>query len=219
MTVFFKEKKQIENWLILQKVKDYTLIKDKNYGYVVDVQADVHLSKRDLEFIPVKFNVIKGSFCCDGNKLKELDFCPHTVSNSFYCENNFIQSLKGCPQHVGSGFYCDNNQITSLEYAPSQIEGNFDCSMNPLNTLKDCPLIVKATFRCKDTQLESMQYIPEFVQGQFNAQENPLLGNLQQKYKFEDFKKAHEEFIAKATMEKLNFVLANEKKSTHKIKI
>lgn len=44
MTNFYKDKKQITNWLDKYGVKNYILIPDEKYGFVVDVNGSVDLS-------------------------------------------------------------------------------------------------------------------------------------------------------------------------------
>ena len=44
MNKFYKDKQHIINWLDKYGVKKYTLISDKKYGFVVDVNNDVDLN-------------------------------------------------------------------------------------------------------------------------------------------------------------------------------
>ena len=109
MTKFYKDKQQIINWLDSYAIKNYTLVPDEKYGFIVDVNSHVNLSFKELIDIPVKFNKAKGYFYCDNNQLTSLEFCPQTVSGSFYCGANQLTSLEFSPQTVGGGFYCNKN--------------------------------------------------------------------------------------------------------------
>ena len=73
MNEFYKDKQQITNWLDKYQVKNYTLILDEKYGFVVDIDGDFKLNDKNLTNIPVKFNIVKGDFYCDNNpKLREI---------------------------------------------------------------------------------------------------------------------------------------------------
>ena len=132
MTKFYTDKQQIINWLEKHEVKNYTLVPDEQYGFVVDVYGDVNLRDKKLLNIPVKFNKISGSFYCDNNKLNSLEFCPQIIGDNFYCYSNQLTSLEFCPQTVGRSFNCSENKITSLEFCPETIGGNFWCGSNQL---------------------------------------------------------------------------------------
>ena len=67
--MLLKTKKQIIEWLENYGVKNYKLISDEKYGYLVNVNGPVYLSHKQLESIDVKFNIIKGHFNCGINKL------------------------------------------------------------------------------------------------------------------------------------------------------
>ena len=100
MTNFYKNKQQITNWLDKYEIKNYTLIPDENYDFVVDVNGHVDLDHKELITIPVKFNKIKGSFYCNNNQLNSLEFCPKVVGGNFNCSNNQLTSLKYCPKEI-----------------------------------------------------------------------------------------------------------------------
>lgn len=124
---------EIEEWLDEYGVTNYKI----NDDYTVDVNGSVDLNKQDLEEIPVEFNIVKGSFSCADNKLKNLINCPKRVEKSFYCYNNRLISLEGCPEYVGEHMDCSGgkNQLVSLEYAPKYIKDNFLCDYNPIESL------------------------------------------------------------------------------------
>lgn len=59
---FFKTEKEIIDWLDSEFIKNYTIIPDKEYGFVVNVNESVHLDFCDFELFPVKFNTVNGYF-------------------------------------------------------------------------------------------------------------------------------------------------------------
>ena len=163
MTKFYTDKQQIIAWLKKHKVKNYTLVPDEQYGFIVNAIGDVDLSDRKLFSIPVKFNAVTGGFYCSNNRLTSLEFCPQTVGNGFHCDNNQLISLEFSPETVGSHFSCNNNQLTSLEFSPQTVGGNFHCSENRLISLEFCPQIVGDSFYCENNpELKEIQEITDF---------------------------------------------------------
>ena len=131
MTNFYKNKRQIINWLEKHKVKSYTLVPDEQYIFIVNVTGAVYLSNKDLTNIPVKFNEVNGDFYCNHNQLTSLEFCPQKVDGNFSCSHNQLTSLEFCPQAVTGIFYCSDNQLTSLEFCPQTVGEKFYCKNNP----------------------------------------------------------------------------------------
>ena len=109
MNNFYKDKQQIINWLDKYDIKNYTLMPDEQYGFVIDVNGSVDLSHKELINIPVKFNEVSGDFHCHINKLTSLEFSPQTVCGNFLCNHNKLTSLEFCPQTVSDSFDCHNN--------------------------------------------------------------------------------------------------------------
>ena len=109
MTKFYTDEKQIINWLEKYKIKKYTLVPDKKYEFIVNVNGHVDLRGKELLSIPVKFNEVNGDFYCNDNKLTSLEFSPQTVDGDFYCSNNKLTSLEFIPQTVGLSFDCSHN--------------------------------------------------------------------------------------------------------------
>ena len=90
----FKEKNKIVAWLNEYNIKNYKLVADDKYGFIVDVPGDVCLSDNQLKHIPVKFNIVNGNFDCNNNELTSLDFCPKLVNGYFSCSFNKLASLE-----------------------------------------------------------------------------------------------------------------------------
>ena len=179
MSNLFNKKKDIINWLEKYEVKNYTLIKDREYGYVVDVEGYVNLYDKKLSKIKVKFNHIQGHFLCGLNKLQSLEGAPNIVDGNFYCEHNQIISLEGSPKEVFGNFYCSYNKLTSLQGSPQIIKGNFVCNNNQLNSLKGAPQEVGKKFYCHNNpQLGIYQKMTNFNEIKTLLEKDNLSNNL-----------------------------------------
>lgn len=102
-------KELIKEICIRYKIKNYTINKDGS----IDVTDNVNLSFMGLSELPLKFNIVLGSFDCSDNELT---------------------SLKNCPIEVGEYFKCHHNQLTDLEYFP--IVEDYTRSFVGMNPLK-----------------------------------------------------------------------------------
>ena len=124
--MLLKEKEEIKAWLNQYQIINYEIIKDEDYGYVVNVNGSVNLARKKLKSIDVKFNQINGWFSCAFNHLTSLEGCPEIVNGSFYCNANKINSFKYSPKVIGDHFFGANNlfSIDSLNFFPSQIKNN-----------------------------------------------------------------------------------------------
>ena len=149
------------------KIENYTINDDLS----IDVDGDVELYSKNLEYLPLKFNYVNGYFNCDYNNLKTLEGCPQTVDGVFDCSQNELKSLKGCPQTIGMDFYCSFNELETLEGSPSVVNANFLCDDNELTTLKGCPQTVSGGFNCKFNKLTDLEHFPE-VNGRIDIEEN-----------------------------------------------
>ena len=103
----------------------------KNHDGSYNVDGNVNLSQKNIKKLPVKFNIVKGSFLCYNNYLTSLEGAPNKVGGTFTCWNNQLTSLEGAPKEVGGDFWCGYNQLTSLEDAPKEVGENFECHNNP----------------------------------------------------------------------------------------
>ena len=155
------EKYEIENYII-------------NDGLSIDVDGDVDLYKKKLEYLPLKFNYVGGTFNCSFNQLKILEGCPRTVVGDFFCDYNELKTLKGSPQTVDGSFYCYNNELKTLEGCPKTVGGDFDCFENELKTLEGSPQTVGGTFNCSYNELITLEGSPQTVDGSFNCSRNKL---------------------------------------------
>jgi hypothetical protein len=152
------------------KIENYTINDDLS----IDVNGDVELDSKNLEYLPLKFNYIGGGFYCPYNvELKSLEGCPQTVNGDFYCYYNKLKSLEGCPQTVNGDFYCFNNNLKTLKGCPQTVNGNFSCDNNELKSLKGCPQTVNGNFGCKDNELKDLEHFPE-VNGIIGIRGNPV---------------------------------------------
>lgn len=70
------DRKYIINWLNQYDIKNYELVEDAEYGYVMNVAHSVNLCKIQLTKIEVKFNIVEGYFNCSKNSLTSLKAPP-----------------------------------------------------------------------------------------------------------------------------------------------
>lgn len=64
MKKLLKNRKSITNWLDKYGVENYKLVKDAQYGFVVNINGNVYLGHKNLTILPVKFGVVSGYFYC-----------------------------------------------------------------------------------------------------------------------------------------------------------
>ena len=144
----FNTKEEIEAWLDLMGIKNYTI----NEDLTVDVKGNVQLSRKGLTSIPVQFGTIAGDFKCPYNKITSLQGSPKEVKGDFYCAFNKLANLDGCPKEVKGNFFCNDNKLTSLEGSPKEVGGGFDCVGNDLTSLQGGPNKVGVDFYCSENK-------------------------------------------------------------------
>lgn len=139
------------------------------------VPGDLNLSGLKLTELPDLTDVVvKGSFWCMGNKLKDLTGAPRVVEGDVMCGTNRLTSLEGAPQEVGGAFNCMGNRLTSLKGAPRNPGGAFDCSYNKLTSLEFGPLTAMENYDCSHNQITSLEKGPRFISGDFICNDNKL---------------------------------------------
>ena len=171
--MLLKKKEEIENWLNQYNIKNYKLIEDQEYGYIVNVNDHVNLYGNNLISIDVKFNEIKGNFDCSVNLLRSLKGSPKIVNGNFFCYVNELTNLKGGPEKVTGYFDCSENYLKTLEGAPKIIQLSFDCNFNQLKTLEYFPQVLKS-ISCSCNKLTSLKGIPKVINGSFDCSNNLL---------------------------------------------
>lgn len=140
---FLKKSADIKKWLQEYGIplERCTLIKNKKYGFIVDVDTDIILIHKKLSFIPVKFNKVHGVFNCAKNELTSLEFCPKEVL-AFNCAYNKLTSLEFCPEHIHNKFVAMTNNLQNLIFFPKSVGGN--------------------TYIWNNEALEQFQYVNDF---------------------------------------------------------
>lgn len=119
----------------------------------IDVGSSVDLSNFQLTHIPLKFNIVEGSFWINSNKLETLENSPNYVRYDFNCSNNpNLDSLKGCPEYVGSSFNCSYNFLDSLEYVPEVVD-TLDVTHNDIKSFKSNIKKIKRKLIAKHNQI------------------------------------------------------------------
>lgn len=183
MTELLKDEKSIIAWLNEHGIKNYKLVTDAYYDYVVDVYGSIDLCCTNIKNLAIKFNIVSGNFDCSHNQLTNLKGCPTYVGSIFDCSNNVLLTLQHGPTTVGLDFDCRHNQIIDLEYASSMVVGrNFNCNHNHLKSLQYCPDVVGCLFDCSD---------------------NPLLGSYQEITDFTEIKKISEIYKEKILLSQI----------------
>lgn len=80
-------------------IENYTINKDNS----IDVQGDLYLRDYRFEKLPIKFNIISGTFDCSHNRLTSFENFPKQVGR-LCASDNKIESLVGLPLVVKSHF-------------------------------------------------------------------------------------------------------------------
>lgn len=155
MHKLLSKKPDIINWLDQYEVKNYHLIENQQYGFVVNVAGDVELYEKNLNFIAVKFNIIEEDFGCSVNSLT---------------------SLYGAPEIVNGSFNCEKNKLVSLEYSPQTVKDNFCAANNQLDTIKGVSRFIGYNLWLPQNQLKniSSQELPNYVGGSIFMKDNFL---------------------------------------------
>lgn len=91
-------------------IENYSINSDGS----IDVDGDVDLSYKNLDRIPIKFNVVNGMFYCNNNNLTSLENCPNEIKSWFNCSYNKLRSLSGIPNLKNGIYYCVENPLESL---------------------------------------------------------------------------------------------------------
>ena len=111
-------------------IRNYTINDDLS----IDVDDDVVITYRGLEYLPLRFNHVSGYFDCSNNKLKSLEGSPSVVNGNFICYENELESLEGCPQILDGDFSCSDNKLKDLEHFP-EVNGIISMRGNPVDLL------------------------------------------------------------------------------------
>lgn len=192
---FFTKKEDIISWLNSVEIENYHLIKNSEYGWVVNVDGDVILNLKKIGYFPVKFNDVKGDFSCVNCKLRSLKGGPEMVEGNFTCNLNFLTTLEFSPSVVQKSYYCKANlitnlvgiksvghslmcsfnvKLTSLEGAPEVVHGDFNCSSSKLKNLIGGPKIVHMSYGCANSSLKSLEGCPSHVGHEFDFSRNKI---------------------------------------------
>jgi hypothetical protein len=145
----FESNTEIDTICKKYNIINYTINSDNS----VDVDGKVYFWNKELESIPLNFNIVNGYF---------------------ECSYNYLTSLKGCPVRVGNWFSCYSNELTSLQYSPQFVEnGSFHCDYNKIESLQYCTELIRGDFYCNDNKLISLEHHPT-VYGEFWCRYNQI---------------------------------------------
>jgi len=152
--MLYKNKQDIINWVKQYKIKNYTINKDLS----VDVNDSVNLYDKCLKEIPVKFNIVKGTFYCNKNQLTSTEFFPKEVYGDFYCYINNFKNLDNFPKIVTS--FIDIRSNPNLENIIGlwncDFRGKIICCDEKWKHEIECYLI--SINRLKETKIYVYQY-------------------------------------------------------------
>jgi hypothetical protein len=149
----FESNTEIDTICKKYNIINYTINSDNS----VDVDGKVYFWNKELESIPLNFNIVNGYFECSYNYLTSLKGCPVRVGNWFSCYSNELTSLQYSPQFVENGsFHCDYNKIESLQYCTELIRSNFHCIFNNLTSLEYHPTVY-GEFWCWNNQINTFE--------------------------------------------------------------
>ncbi len=131
------------------KITNYTINSDGS----IDVVGSVNLFERNLDKLPLKFNMVSGHFIISHNRITSLDGCPKEVGGEFDCCGNNLTSLLGGPEFVELNYDCSGNNLISLEGSPRHIKSTFRCLRNNIISLKGAPMLIDGTLDLEDKPL------------------------------------------------------------------
>lgn len=133
--------KRLRTWLICRKhgIKKYTYNKDGSIDVHTSVYFDNVGTSKKLEKLPIKFNIVYGSFSCQNNNLSSFENFPKTINGQLNISNNKFVSLKGCPVIIGnftrSHINCSGNNILSFEGLKYELFHRITLENNPINNI------------------------------------------------------------------------------------
>jgi hypothetical protein len=162
----FDDEMSIKDWCEKLGIDNATINEDDS----IDVNGNVHISYKELEEIPIKFNIIYGGFECDNNELTSLFNSP-SKARYYFCNNNYLTSLEYCSEVIYS-LDCSNNELESLIGATKILKEDFYCADNKLTTLVGGPIEVGGEYSCMDNSLYSLEGCPKKIVGFFDCSGN-----------------------------------------------
>ncbi len=167
----YKTRPEIEAWLATQNIRDYELGIDSSGALLVNLLSTVEMMEivdlqgNKLNYFPVDFGSIEGTFTCSHLGLTTLSGVPQKIEGSFYASYNNLTSLEGGPVYVGGHYICVSNQITSLEFCPTNVPKNFDLASNKIVSLKYCPDTIGWILDLQDNEIKVIDNIPKSLGG------------------------------------------------------
>lgn len=115
----------------------------------VDVDGDLILIDLKSGKLPLKFGKVYGdckinSYGKNGNKLSDLNGCPHTVDGEFSLQFlSNLSSLKGGPEYVGGEFFILKCPLTSLKGSPERVRGRYTVVDSKITSLEGLPSVIE----------------------------------------------------------------------------
>jgi hypothetical protein len=182
-TPFETDKDKVDKIMerVFYDVENYEINDDGS----VDVDDTIIITNASYRKLPIRFNIVKGSFHIQQSHLATLEGFPKEIGGDLRIGQCKIASLEHGPIKVGKDYYVNDNRLTSLKGAPPKIKGTFDCSNNDLDDLKFCPSEVGNFFNASNNYIESLDDCPKEVGAGFNVKRNKIdYKNLHNIHKF-----------------------------------
>ena len=177
--ILLKSAVEIETWLTKHHIKDF-VITEIDGSLTVRVNGNVKFENAHIEYLPVVFTEVTGTFIINKCGLKSLKGVPQIIDGNFNCSNNRLQSLSYGPTNVGGDYSCSYNLLTMLKSPLKQLAGGFDFSRNvKLKSMEGIIDIVNGEMDGSNCDLRSLEFSPKEVNGTYNVGENFNLTSLE----------------------------------------
>lgn len=139
------------------RIKDYKINEDLS----IDVEGDVNIDTYYFKYLPLNFNIVKGNFYCQRNKLVSLYGSPKEVGENFVCSDNKLETLKYAPTKVNGFFNCSDNKLTSFKYIPKNISV-VNAGMNKITSFEYLPTEL-ISLGINSNQIKTLEGLPNIT--------------------------------------------------------
>lgn len=151
-------------------IKNYSINSDGS----VDVHGDVNLRGDDLEWLPIPFNIVHGSFDISNNRIYEFHNFPKEIKSDLLAMQNMFESFSGFETKVGGSIIFSNNRIRSVKGLPNEIYGALDLSENNIVFMDGIPNIIHGYLDMNGNNIQNLKPFPVQIEGSINVSYNPF---------------------------------------------
>lgn len=121
------------------KIKKSNIIVNDDGSFDLKCSIDITRNIRKLDRLPVKFNIVDGSFKCIEVGLTSLEGMPRHVYGDYDIGYNNLTSLEGGPEFVSKTCSVIGNKIVDLKGAPKMAGHFYVTETKTLTSLKGVP--------------------------------------------------------------------------------